>query len=374
MVPENTHKNYILPIPGMRKSEQLKKHLLREIEKMLSEKKSTFDTEHNLMLRYDVSRQTVRKVLKELIEEGYLTSRQGSGTYLTGKSPDDRENVVEILLATPDDYIFPELLASLRQKLSVLGFRVNLTDNNADFCSERKILKGFLENPPRAIISECFSALQNPNLDLYTKLSLRGTSLLFLYGLYPNFPSWSVVKDDNYHGAYELVSRLKSSGHDAFAGIFLSDTVQGQERCQGYIDALRDFDLNFSRSHILMLNKQELKDLLDPALRLKLRNFTREVLYEATALVCFNDEIAYSLLPILTKFHINVPEDLSIVSFDDSYLSMIEQIRITSLAHEKHSFTDAVTASLTRLLSDTSTDTIAVPWILSEGTSIRESD
>jgi GntR family transcriptional regulator of arabinose operon len=123
-----------------------------------------------------------------------------------------------------------------------------------------------------------------------------------------------------------------------------------------------------------MLNKQELKDLLDPALRLKLRNFTREVLYEATALVCFNDEIAYSLLPILTKFHINVPEDLSIVSFDDSYLSMIEQIRITSLAHEKHSFTDAVTASLTRLLSDTSTDTIAVPWILSEGTSIRESD
>lgn len=370
MIPENTHKKNILPVSGKHKSEQLKKHLLLEIEQMLHKKKNTLEPEQKLMLRYGVSRQTVRKVLKELEVEGYLTSRQGSGTYLTGKSPDNRENVVEILLATPDDYIFPELMASLRQKLGVLGFRVSLTDNMGDFFSERKILEGFLDNPPRAIISECFSAFQNPNLDLYTKLSLRGTSILFLYGIYPNFPAWSVVKDDNYHGAYELVQKLSSRGHNSFSGIFLSDTVQGQERYQGYMDALRDLDLDFSRSHILMLNKQDLRDLLDPALKLKLQSFTKDVLYEASALVCFNDEIAYRLLPILTKHHINVPEDLSIVSFDDSYLSLIEQIRITSLAHEKHSFTDAVTSSLTRLLSDPSTDTIVVPWILSEGTSI----
>lgn len=370
MISENTQKNFILPIPGIRKSEQLKKHLLLEIEQMLHEKKNTLEPEHKLMLRYNVSRQTVRKVLKELCSEGYLSSRQGSGTYLTGKSPNERKNVVEILLATPEDYIFPELMASLRQKLGVLGFRVSLTENMGDFYSERNTLKSFLDNPPRAIISECFSSFQNPNLDLYTKLSQQGTSLLFLYGIYPNFPSWSVVKDDNYQGAYELVQKLSLKGHSSFAGIFLSDTVQGLERYQGYTDALRDLNLDFSRSHILMLNKLELKDMLDPALRLKLKNFTEEVLYEATALVCFNDEIAYSLLPILTKLHISVPEDLAIVSFDDSYLSLIEQIHITSLAHEKHSFSDAVTASLTRLLSDTSTETIVVPWILSEGTSM----
>ncbi|ETP71558.1 transcriptional regulator [Lachnospiraceae bacterium JC7] len=370
MISENTHPKAIVPVPGIRKSEQLKKHLLMEIEQMLHEKKSTLDPEQKLMIRYDVSRQTVRKVLKELVSEGYLTSRQGSGTYLTGKSPNNRENVVEILLATPDDYIFPELIASLRQKLGVLGFRVSLTEDRGDFYSERKILEGFLENPPRAIISECFSAFQNPNLDLYTKLQRSGTTILFLYGLYPNFPAWSVVKDDNYQGAYDLVQKLGSRGHSSFAGIFLSDTVQGLERYQGYTDALRDLDMDFSRSHILMLNKQDLNDLLDPALQLKLQNFTRDVLYEATALVCFNDEIAYRLLPILTKLQINVPEDLSIVSFDDSYLSMIEQIHITSLAHEKHSFSDAVTASLTRLLSDTSSDTIIVPWILTEGTSV----
>ncbi|OON87678.1 hypothetical protein BXO88_03135 [Oribacterium sp. C9] len=370
MIQENTHTHRILSVPGIRKSEQLKKHLLMEIEQMLKEKKHTLDTEQKLMMRYGVSRQTVRKVIKELISEGYLSSRQGSGTYLTGKSPNDRENVVEILLATPDDYIFPELIAALRQKLGGLGFRVSLTENMADFYSERKILESFLDNPPRAIISECFSSLQNPNLDLYTKLQRSGTTLLFLYGLYPNFPAWSVVKDDNYHGAYELVQKLSSRGHRSFAGIFLSDTVQGLERYQGYIDALRDMDMDFSRSHILMLNKQDLKDLLDPALQLKLQNFTRDVLYEATALVCFNDEIAYRLLPILTRLHINVPEDLSIVSFDDSYLSLIEQIHITSLAHEKHSFSDAVTASLTRLLSDPSSDTIIVPWILTEGTSV----
>ena len=369
MIPENIHTNVIKPVPGIRKSGQLKKHLLMEIEQMLKDKKSTLEPEHKLMERFGVSRQTVRKVLKELTDEGYLLSRQGSGTYLTGKSPDDRGDVVEILLATPDDYIFPELLASLRQKLGVLGFRVSLTDIKGDFYAERKILEGFLKNPPRAIISECFSALKNPNLDLYTKLNQRGTSLLFLYGIYPDFPAWSVVKDDNYHGAYELVKRLKGRGHSSFAGIFISDTVQGQERLSGYTDALRDLNMDFSRSHILMLNKSDLKDLLDPALKIRLQNFTKDVLYEATALVCYNDEIAYRLLPILTKYHINVPGDLSIVSFDDSFLSLIERIHITSLAHKKHSFTDAVTTSITRLLSDTAETTVSVPWVLSEGNS-----
>ncbi len=370
MIPENTYTNVIKPVPGIRKSEQLKKHLLREIEQMLKDKINTLEPEHRLMQRFGVSRQTVRKVLKELTEEGYVISRQGSGTYLTGKSPEERGNVVEILLATPDDYIFPELLASLRQKFGVLGFRVALTDNKGDFYSERKILESFLENPPRAIISECFSAFQNPNLDLYHRLQSKGTSLLFLYGIYPNFPAWSVVKDDNYRGAYQLVQKLKGRGHSSFAGIFISDTVQGQERLAGYIAALRDLNMDFSRSHILMLNKSDLKDLLNPALQIRLQNFTQDVLYEASALVCFNDEIAYRLLPILTRFHINVPEDLSIVSFDDSYLSLIERIHITSLAHKKHSFTDAVTASITRLLSDTASDIVVVPWILNGGDSI----
>lgn len=352
------------------KSEQLKKHLLKQIEQMLRDKQKTLEPELQLMLHYNVSRQTVRKVLKELIEEGYLYSRQGSGTFLTGKSPVEQENVVEILMATPDDYIFPELLASLRQKLQQVGLRVSLTENQADFYAERNCLLRYLAHPPRAILAECFSAYQNPNLDLYTELQRRGTSLLFLYGLYPNFPAWSVVKDENYRGAYGLVQNLRSRGHRAFAGIFVSDTIQGQERFSGYMAALRDLQLNFSRSHILMLDREDLKDLLNPALQLELTRFTREVLEQSTALVCFNDEIAYRLLPILTRLHIRVPEDLSIVSFDDSYLSLIEPVRITSLAHKKHAFSDAVTLSLTHLLSSSATDTVTVPWTLTEGNSV----
>ncbi|SFG30534.1 GntR family transcriptional regulator [Oribacterium sp. WCC10] len=372
MINENTHPKKIEKIPGISKSEQLKKHLLMEIEQMLLKKEQTLDTEQELMLRYSVSRQTVRKVLKELISEGYLYSRQGSGTYLTGKSPDEGKNVVEILMATPDDYIFPELIATLRQKLGTMGFRISLTETGGDFYSERKCLESFIKNPPRAIISECFSSFRSPNLDLYSKLQRSGTSLLFLYGIYPNFPAWSTVKDDNYSGAYSLVQNLVRRGHSSFAGIFVSDSIQGQERFAGYIDALRDLDLNFSRSHILMLNKKDFNDLLNPSLKIRLMDFTKDVLYESSALVCFNDEVAYRLLPILTKLQIRVPDDLSIVSFDDSYLSQIEHIRITSLSHEKHSFSDAVAASLTGLLSDTRAETVVVPWTLTEGNSVEE--
>ena len=53
------------------------------------------------------------------------------------------------------------------------------------------------------------------------------------------------------------------------------------------------------------------------------------------ALVCYNDELAIQLLDVLRKHKIRVPEDLSIIGYDDSFLATVSEVKLTTVAHPK---------------------------------------
>ena len=73
-----------------------------------------------------------------------------------------------------------------------------------------------------------------------------------------------------------------------------------------------------------------------------LTNFIRRNLYQQDAVFCYNDEIAYWLIKELSYADIKVPEQISIASFDNSYLCSISTPPITSLSMPAHGFCDAI--------------------------------
>ncbi|MFD0958496.1 GntR family transcriptional regulator [Paenibacillus chungangensis] len=62
---------------------QLRMKLLEKIEKKVYSPGMKIPSERELCSEYGVSRITVREVLKELVQEGYLVRKQGKGTYIT---------------------------------------------------------------------------------------------------------------------------------------------------------------------------------------------------------------------------------------------------------------------------------------------------
>ena len=64
-----------------------------------------------------------------------------------------------------------------------------------------------------------------------------------------------------------------------------------------------------------------------------LTDFLQNRLGEATAVICYNDEIAFHLVQVLLAAGRRVPEEVAVVSFDNSYLSQISPVPITSLSH-----------------------------------------
>ena len=64
-----------------------------------------------------------------------------------------------------------------------------------------------------------------------------------------------------------------------------------------------------------------------------LTDFLGKRLGDATAVICYNDEIAYHLIQALLDTGQPVPEKVAVVSFDNSYLSQLGPVPITSLSH-----------------------------------------
>ncbi len=322
-------------------------------------------TEAELCKRYDVSRQTVRKALSLLESENIIIRKQGSGTYATGLFSSPSRNVVAILVTSDSEYIYPALITDIRSSLQGQGFSVTVyaTENRA--CREREILKEFLDSPVRGIIAEgCKTVYPTPNADLYRQLQSRGTSILFLHGNYSNLPEYPYIKDDNYGGGYYLGKYLVSLGHRQIAGIFKSDDIQGLERQHGFLCSLRDEGVSFQDEDICLFDSQQLSALQEKQDTGFLSEFVGKKLKSCTAVICYNDEIAYWLMKELKYAGLQVPEDISVVCFDNSYLSELSATQITSLSHKKHEMGTAAAESLIKLMKGSSAASEKIPWHL----------
>ena len=328
-------------------------------------------TEAELGRQYQVSRQTVRQALALLGEQGLITTRQGSGSYATGLSADGSRNTIALLIRSEQEYIYPELIGDIRLVLSEKGYTLQVYQTDNQIAKERIYLEELCSRPPRGMIVEpCKSVLPNPNLDFYELLHRREIPLVFLHGVYASLP-WAIcVKDDNDYGGYQLGQHLFSQGHTRIAGLFKIDDIQGVERYHGFQSYMRDAGYLVPDDRICWYSSAEL-DLLEKKQDTRfISEFIQKQLAGCSALVCQNDEIAYWIIKELSYAGLEVPRDITVVCFANSYLSELSQVRITTLAHKPHEMARCTADCMLRSLQRISVFSQEIPWELV----IRESD
>ena len=127
-------------------------------------------TEADLCDRYKVSRQTVRQALSLLEKEGL------SGSYITGLSSLSEQNIIELILPTDSEYIYPKMLYELRSRLLTDGFSLHANITHDEFYHERIVLQKLLSNPPRVLlVIPVHTSIPNP----FTTLCKKEAAILF---------------------------------------------------------------------------------------------------------------------------------------------------------------------------------------------------
>lgn len=292
-------------------------------------------TEQELCQKYHVSRQTVRSALSLLEQEGLIEKRQGSGSYITGRSSSPDGNIIAVLISSDQDYTYPGILDAIDHTLNERGFssRVFVTENCVH--KEREILQQLLKHPLRGIISEgCKTALPNPNLDLYRQLIKKGCQIVFINNYYTSLTDCVCIKYDDYYGSALLVQHLSAKGHRAIGGIFKSDDMQGIERYQGFAETMTSLSIPFSDFQIGWFNSRESDRLIQKRDTRFLKEMIEDFLPSCTAVICHNDLIAYYLIDELFLAGYHLPGDLTIAAFGNTYWSNTEKLPVINLSHK----------------------------------------
>lgn len=81
-----------------------------------------------------------------------------------------------------------------------------------------------------------------------------------------------------------------------------------------------------------------------------------------TAVVCYNDEVAFGLIKCLLSAGRRVPEDVAVVSFDNSNLSRISPVTITSLSYEDRNIGRIAAQKLVDILNGKEVTSEVLPW------------
>ena len=180
--------------------------------------------------------------------------------------------------------------------------------------------------------------------------------VVFFNGYYPSLSGTYSVCADNQAGGAELVRHLIERGHTKIAGFFKSDDIQGHQRYSGFISELFRNGLIIPDENVFWYITETKEELF---------NNPQEVLNrlgDNTAVVCYNDEVAFGLIKCLLSAGRRVPEDVAVVSFDNSNLSRISPVTITSLSYEDRNIGKIAAQKLVDILNGKEVTSEVLPW------------
>lgn len=340
----------------------------QDITKGLYNQTMLLPTEQVLCDKFNVSRQTIRKALSILVSDGLIEKRQGSGSHICGVCGESccvTRKSVAVITSYISDYIFPSILREIENIFSLNNITPLLFATQNQVSTERRILENLLslDKIDGILVEGTKTSLPNPNLDLYKKLINKNIPIVFLHNKYYELSECLCVVDDNYAGGKMLVEYLYKNGHKKIAGIFKSDDIQGHERYSGYVETLRDLNLPFSDEQVFWYNTEFKNKFIDDNTGIDL---ILNTIKNCSAVICYNDEIAGKIINNASRIGIKIPNDLSVVSFDNSQYSELSIPRITSLSHGIHNIGRMSAKLIVKILKGEKCDNEVADWILVE--------
>jgi len=294
---------------------------------------SKIPSESQIQEKYKFSRHTVRLAISELVNEGYLQKKQGAGTFVSNRFVNGQTNATKtigLITTYVSEYIFPSIIRGVESELSQEQYTLMLSSTHNNVQREKMSLETMLQqNVDGLIIEPTKSSYLNPNLNYYLQIVQNKIPLLMLHAKYEELDVPVIAMDDVQAGKI-ATDYLIDLQHEDIAIIIKIDDQQGKKRLKGYINSLNENDLSFENEYLIPYDTESMEQIGEKVTELVQSNKA------PTAFICYNDQVAVILIQKLLSLGKNVPDDFSVVSIDNSYLSStLPSIRLTSVNHPK---------------------------------------
>lgn len=352
------------------KYEIVKQTLRKEIINGKYQINEKLPTESELMKRFNVSRYTVRRAVGDLENEHYIYRIQGGGMFVQdwqrNWSADDTNKLIGVISTHIADYIFPPIISGIDNVLSEKGYSLIVGNTLNNHERERQSLLNMLDLKIAGLIIEpTQSALPNPNLDLYQQIKEYQIPTILFHATYPQVDFPSLLTQDEV-AERDLVDYLFKLGHSKILGIFQIDDRQGANREAGMIRAYQEAGIPITDSEMIMYQST---DQVSAILNRVDRIFDNDDC--PTAIACYNDHLAMTVIGHLQRQGIKVPDDVSVVGFDNYELARTLTPSLTTADHPKRKLGEDAGQMMLKLINGEQVNSITYPVPLITGTSTK---
>jgi len=226
-------------------------------------------------------------------------------------------------------YIYPRVIRGCYNALSRKGFALLLNQSEYNLDQERAILQELRRKKVGGIIiAPIYGAGDRSNALLLEEIQNEGIAVVLCDDYYPGREFSSVTLD--YHRCGEAAAaHLWAKGHRKIGIFYQKDFLVKANRMKGVLDYLGTQEAPVRDGWIVGFNGQgPASGAADAAER-----FFKGAREVPSAFVCGNDEDAMNLIRVAESQGFRVPDDLSVVGFDNSDIARLERISLTSVDH-----------------------------------------
>jgi len=307
-----------------------------------------FPSEESLVRRFNVSRPTIERALRELKQSGLLESRVGSGFYLSLMA---RNATGAIGLIVPDfqkiDF-FTTLCTDISHHCHERGYTVLLGDVSTPDPSMRgpwtvDLARAYVDKHVAGVIMEPVDLVEGSSDSTYEALNILQKAKIPVVLIDrdieppPLRSSYDLIGIDNVQAGYRVAKHLLDRG--ARRVRFLTEPKPAstiRQRIQGVAQAVIDAGGEWRRSHVVEINPDN-----DRALRALFTGKNRP-----DAIICRNDPLAARVIQMLNVFKIGVPDEVMIAGFDDAAFAQYLSPTLTSIRQPIPLIAEAATEAL----------------------------
>lgn len=324
------------------KYELVKRDLVQQITGNTLGPGGRLPSESELMARFSVSRQTVRQAIGELVADGLVVREKGRGAFVRVRR-ELASDKVAVLVPSLRLYTYPLFIEGMGSVLRKVGHQLVLMSTEWNWERERECIAECLEQRVAGVIVfPVRSAEENPNLDLFNQLLAHRIPVVMCVTPYAGLRA-PVVAIDFEVGGYDAARQLLAAGHRRLAVLLKTREQASLRRLDGIRRALAEVGLALDDEWIGTYMGPG--DSSDPDARAFIQRLVRRH-PATTALICQNDLNASHALAALKEGGLVIPDDYSIVGFDDSDLASVTSPPLSTFFHPA----EAVGAEAARLL------------------------
>ena len=255
-----------------------------------------------------------QRVWKAIDELGYSPNIQAR-TLVSGRS-----RLLGLIISEITNPFFPELIQGFEEAAVENGYEILISSTNSDPQRMELCIQRMLERKVDGVAVMTFG-IEGPLLD---RLAAQNIPLVFV-DVAPKGPLFSNVEVDYFHGIREGVQHLAVLGHRKIA--FISGPLRlhsAQARQNAFLRALAEIGVcpqgKWMREgdHMLEGGIAAMADILS----------SRDL---PTAIMTSNDMIAIGVLHALYGTGYRVPDDFSVIGFDDVNIAQFTLPPLTSV-------------------------------------------